>query len=125
MHPHIREDAVLRLSAVSNNYIVRALSLCTRGWSVRAKLQQQTRTLVVVDAPMCGWLGTNDAQRRALRHFASRTLKYGLVGQFNSACLCHVSRTRRLSFSLIRDRSAGFMIGCNACNRRLALCSGH
>ena len=26
-----------------------------------------------------------------------------------------------LSFSLIRDRSAGFMIGCHACNRRLAV----
>jgi len=34
-------------------------------------------------------------------------------------------RGASLSFSLIRDRSAAFMIGCQACNRRLAVCSGH
>jgi hypothetical protein len=33
--------------------------------------------------------------------------------------------TASLSFSPIRDRSAGFMIGCHACNRRLAVRSEH
>ena len=32
-------------------------------------------------------------------------------------------RSSSLSFSLVRDRSAGFMIGCDACNRRFAVWS--
>jgi hypothetical protein len=37
-----------------------------------SKLQQQKPNLAVVDATIRGWLGTNDAQRGLLRHFASR-----------------------------------------------------
>jgi hypothetical protein len=44
---------------------------------------------------------------------------------FRARRLRQLSLGDSLSFSLIRDRSAGFMFGCHACNRRLAVCSGH
>jgi hypothetical protein len=48
--------------------LVRSLQTCSR------KLQQQMRGLAVSDAPIRGWLGVNNAQRRPLRHFASKGL---------------------------------------------------
>jgi hypothetical protein len=39
-----------------------------------SKLQQRTRDLAFLDAPIRGWLGTNDAQRGPLHHFASKGL---------------------------------------------------
>ena len=61
------------------------------------------------DPARCGWrLGAEPTQSR--------------MATTSIACLDLASW---FSFSLIRDYSAGFMIGCHACNRRLAVRSDH
>jgi hypothetical protein len=62
---------------------------------------------------------------RALPSLCKQDVRVRVSRTVLQACTCHLSRGASLSFSLIRDRSAGFMIGCHACNRRLAVCSGH
>jgi len=57
-----------------------------RPWrTCSSNLQQQMRGLVVLNASICGWLGTNDVQRCPLRHFASR--RQGLIQTMTCSAL--------------------------------------
>jgi hypothetical protein len=63
-----------------------------RPWrTCSSNLQQQMRGLVVLNACICGWLGTNDVQRCPLRHFASK----GLGVRVPLAPPCDVARHRK------------------------------
>jgi len=60
---------------------------------------------------------TNGAGRGYVRGFANKGLGFEPVRRFFEASIAPVGGLRAsLSLSLIRDRSAGFMIGRDACN---------
>jgi hypothetical protein len=52
-------------------------------------------------------------------------LRAGSQTVFRGRRLRQLSLSGSVSFSLIRDRSTGFMIGCHHCNRRLAVWPEH
>src|SRR5215218_5371110 len=74
-----------------------------RGLAFAANPQQETaakkRNLVMVDATIRGWPGTNDAQRCQLRHFASKGLRGSSpVGSTLRQLSCDVSGHRGQCF---------------------------
>jgi hypothetical protein len=101
----------------------------THGTASISNLQQQTAaTNAQPSGSQCAYLRLARQERRSTRRYpplCKQDVRVRVSPTVLQRLLMPPSRGANLSFSLIRNRSAGFMIGCHACNRRLVVCSGH